>query len=271
MRTTARRRALPWLGLGLGVAVCLGWAAFPSSGFYTGVLTPHRLLVLASALKLLYLLAGAAFAFRCRDRLEAGNPARPAWFLLSLGLLSTFAGQLCLAPLQLARNETPFPSVADIYYLLSYPLLIAALLVLLNAYRESGFPLGPVAERAVILGGVGAIAAIVVVPILRPVAEGGGPLLDRTLTVAYPVLDLVLLLPLALLLRVALRLRGSRAGEVWLLLLGGFVFLCAGDICFAWFQSLGAAHLDPFVHATYILAYGLMAGGAHRQLELLRS
>jgi hypothetical protein len=91
------------------------------------------------------------------------------------------------------------------------------------------------------------------------------------LTVAYPILDLVLLLPLALLLRVALRLRGSHAGGVWLLLLGGIVFLCAGDVSFAYFQSLGAAHLDPFVHATYLLAYGLIAGGAHRQLQLLQS
>jgi cytochrome bd-type quinol oxidase subunit 2 len=265
------RRNLPWLALGLALALYVGWAAFPSRGPYASLLTPHRMLVLASVLKLVYLLAGAAWAFRCRDRLEAGNPARPAWFLLSLGLLSTFVGQLCLAPFQLTRNETPFPSVADIYYVLSYPLLIAALLVLLDAYRESGFPLGSVAERAATLAGVGVIAAVVVVPILRPVATTGGPLLDRTLTVAYPVLDLVLLLPLALLLRVALRLRGSHAGEVWLLLLGGFVFLCIGDICFAYFQSLGALHLDPFVHATYVLSYGLIAGGAHRQLELLKA
>ena len=72
------------------------------------------------------------------------------------------------------------------------------------------------------------------------------------------------------LLRIALRLRGSRAGEVWLLLLGGFVFLCAGDACFAYFQSLGEVRLDPYVHGTYLLAYGLIAGGAHRQLELLK-
>jgi hypothetical protein len=271
MSASGRRDFVPWLVLGLAVAVYVGWATFPSSALYTSYLAPHRLLVLASTLKIVYLLAGTAWAFQCRDRLEAGNPARPAWFLLSLGLLSTFVGQVCLAPLQLARNETPFPSVADIFYLLSYPFLIAALLALLNAYREAGFPLGSLAERAAILAAVGVIAAVVAVPILRPVAVAGGPLLDRILTVAYPILDMILLLPLALLLRVALRLRGSHAGEVWLLLLAGFVFLCAGDICFAYFQSLGMEHLDPFVHATYIVSYGLIAGGAHRQLQLLKS
>jgi hypothetical protein len=121
------------------------------------------------------------------------------------------------------------------------------------------------------LGAVGVVAAFVVAPILRPVVSTGGPPLDRILTVAYPVLDLVLLLPLALLLRVALKLRGSHAGEVWVLILGGIVFLCAGDIFFAYFQSLGEVHLDPFVHATFVLAYGLIAGGAHRQRVLLGS
>jgi hypothetical protein len=271
MSANRRGLLLGWLVLGLAVATCLGWAAFPSSGLYARVLTPYRLLVLASALKLAYQLAGTAFAFQCRDRLEAGNPARPAWFLLSLGLLATFAGQLCLAPFQLVRNETPFPSVADIYFVLSYPLLIAALVRLLRAYREAGFPIGSAAERVGVLAGVGVIALVVAATILPPVAGSGGPLLDRALTVAYPVLDLVLLLPLALLLRIALRLRGSRAGEVWLLLMGGFVFLGVGDACFAYFQSLGELRLDPFVHATYLLAYGLIAGGAHRQLELLKS
>jgi len=44
-----------------------------------------------------------------------------------------------------------------------------------------------------------------------------------------------------------------------------------GDIFFAYFSALGHEHLDPFVHAPFILAYGLIAGGAHRQLQLLRS
>ena len=264
-------RVLPWVVLGTTVALYLGWAMAPASALYTRALSPHRLIALAAALKLVYLLAGSAFAFQCRDRLEAGNPARAAWFFLSLGLLSNFVGQLCLAPFQVVRNETPFPSVADIYFLLSYPFIIAALVVLLHAYREAGFPIGSVGERLAVVAGVGVIAALVVLPILRPVALTGGPLLERILTVAYPVLDLLLLVPLALLLRVALRLRGSHAGDVWVLLLGGFAVMCIGDIFFAYFQSLGEGHLDPFVHASFLLSYGLIAGGAHRQLQLLKS
>jgi hypothetical protein len=265
------RKALPWVVLALAVALFLGWAAVPASAVYVRLLPPHRMLAIAAVLKLAYLLAASAFAFACRDRLEAENPARPAWLLLSLGLLSTFAGQLCLAPYQVVRGETPFPSVADIYFVLSYPFLIASLLVFLYAYQEAGLPRGSFAERAGLVAGAVIVAGFVVLPILRPVAATGGPLLERILTVAYPALDLVLLVPLVLLLRIALRLRGSHAGDIWALLLGGFTVLCVADITFAYFQSLGEVQLDPLVHAAFLLAYGLIAGGAHRQLQLLKS
>jgi hypothetical protein len=264
------RKVAPWAALALAVALFLGWGAFPTSVLYARLLPPHRMLAIAAVLKLAYLLAASAFAFACRDRLETDNPARPAWLLLSQGLLSTFAGQLCLAPYQLVRGETPFPSVADLYFVLAYPFLIASLLVFLHAYREAGLPRGSVAERAGLVGGV-IVAASVVLPVLRPVAATGSPLLERILTLAYPALDLVLLVPLVLLLRIALRLRGSHAGDIWALLLGGFTVLCVADVTFAYFQSLGEVRLDPLVHAAFLLAYGLIAGGAHRQLQLMKS
>jgi hypothetical protein len=253
--------------MALAVALYVGWAVFPTSALYSEWLDGHRLLALASVFKLVYLLAGAVWAFECRDRLEPGNPARPAWFLLSLGVLATFAGQVCLAPYQLVFGETPFPGPGDIFYVLAYPFLIAGLLIFLNAYREAGLPLGPPAERAALVG----LVALLAVAILRPVAATPGPWLERSLSVAYPALDLVLLVPLVLLLRIALRLRGSQVGGVWLLLLGGIVCLCVGDVCFAYFMALGHTQLDPFVHATFILGYGLIAGGARRQLRLLTS
>lgn len=257
----------PWVVVAAAVALYVGWALFPASVLYREWLGTHALLAIAAGFKLVYQLAGAAWAFACRERLEPGNPARPAWFLLSLGLLATFAGQLCLAPYQLVLGETPFPSPGDIFFVLAYPFLFAALVALLNAYREAGLPMGSPAGRALLVAAV-AVAAFL---ILRPVAGVPAPLLDYVLTIAYPALDFILLVPLVLLLRIALGLRGGRAGEVWLLLLSGFVFLCAGDICFAYFQSLGEEHLDPFVHATFILAYALLAGGAHRQLAILES
>ena len=109
MSVDRRFGAVPWVVLGVAVTVFMGWAVFPSSALYAEGLTPHRLLALAALLKLVYLLAGAAWAFACRDRLEADNPARPAWFLLSLGLLSTSWGSSASRPSRWCATRRPFP------------------------------------------------------------------------------------------------------------------------------------------------------------------
>lgn len=262
-------RGVAWAVVSALVAVYLAWGLAPDAAVFHETLTPRVLLGLAAVAKIALLAAGALLAFACRDRLEEGNPARPAWALLSAGLFSTLVGQMSLAPYQLFANTTPFPSVGDLYFVLSYPFFIAAFLVFLRAYHESGLPVGSRAERAAIVLGVAVVAGLAILRLLQPVAAGGGELLDRILTLAYPVLDLVLLLPLALLVRIAARLRGSHAGAVWGLVLAGFVSLCLGDIFFAYFTALGQADLDPYVHAGYILSYALITGGARRQLDLI--
>ena len=45
----------------------------------------------------------------------------------------------------------------------------------------------------------------------------------------------------------------------------------AGDVLFAYFTALGKTGLDPFVHAAYILSYGLIAAGMRRHLALVES
>ena len=49
---------------------------------------------------------------------------RPAWRLLAAGLLCTLLGQAALAPYQLSGNESPFPSLADLFYVAAYPLIV---------------------------------------------------------------------------------------------------------------------------------------------------
>jgi phosphate/sulfate permease len=105
MSDDRRFEVAPWLVLSVAVAIFVGWAAFPATVLYSRVLTPQRLLALAALLKLGYLLAGATWAFACRDRLRQttlpdrrGSSSRWASTLLA-----------CLAPFQVVRNEHRSP------------------------------------------------------------------------------------------------------------------------------------------------------------------
>jgi hypothetical protein len=258
-----------WPSLWLTTLLFLGWGLVPRAALFTSVLSPVRLVGLAALAKLALLLLGTAWSWRSRAALEAGNPVRPAWTLLAGGLLATFLGQALLARYQLAGEPTPFPSAADVFYVLAYPLLGGALVLFVRAYDEVGLPIGTRAERSVTLAVAAVACFALAVPVLRPVLQADVAPLDEALSAAYPVLDMALMVPLALLLRITWRFRGGAVATAWVLVLSGFAFMCAGDILFAYLTALGKAGLDPFLHAAYILAYGLVAAGVRRHLGLL--
>jgi hypothetical protein len=268
--TRAMDRLL-WPGLCGAALLFVGWGLLPHAAVFTNALSPARLVALAAVIKLVLLLAGAAWSRRLRGLLDADNPARPAWTLLAAGIFCDALGQAALAPYQLAGAEAPFPSLGDPLYLLAYPLIGAALVRFVQAYRDAGYPMGSRSEQAVLLGVTSVVCAALSVVVLRPVLASNMPPFEKALTAAYPLLDLVLLVPLALLVRTTWQFRGGSVGTAWLVIVGGIVFMCAGDVLFAYFTALGMTGLDPFVHAAFIVSYGLVAVGVRRHLALVEA
>jgi hypothetical protein len=262
---------LLWPGLAVTTALFMGWGLLPHAALFSGALSPARLVGVAAVAKLVLLVAGAAWSARVRALLDADNPVRPAWTLLAIGIFCDALGQGALAPYQLSGLDTPFPSIADVFYLLAYPMIGAALVRFVQAFREAGYPMGTGTEQAVLMGTTGAACAVLSVVVLHPVLVSDLPPFEKALTAAYPLLDLVLLVPLALVLRTTWQFRGGSVGTAWLIIVTGIVFMCAGDVLFAYFTALGMTGLDPFVHAAYVVSYGLMAAGVRRHLALLQA
>ena len=222
--------------------------------------------------KLLVLVLAAFGAARSAASFEADNPMRSSWRMMAAGLAGFAAGEAVLVIYQAAlRVPSPFPSAADFFFVPSYPLLLAGLLRAIRAYGESGYPIGSPGERAQTAGATVVAAALVAYPMLKPVVAVPAPALEMFLNVAYPVLDLALLVPVVILLRIAVRFRGGEVWKVWAGLLAGFVLMCVGDILFAYFTALGRESFDPLIHVMYILAYAALARGALGQYQLLQS
>jgi len=156
----------------------------------------------------------------------------------------------------------------DIFFLAAYPLLVLAAFGFVRAYREAGYPVGSKREHAVLGGILVCVFLVSSVRLLFPVVAQPGPLLERALTAAYPVLDFVLLVPILVLLRITAPFRGGQVFKAWAFVLVGIVALCAGDILYAYFTVLGREGLGPLVDATYVLAYlGVVLGTSeHRRL-----
>jgi hypothetical protein len=247
----------------------LGQLVWGTSPLYTRVFTPGVLLWIGAAAKTLSLLVAFVFAWKSAALFELENPVRRSWMLLAMGLLAMALGQLVLALYQLVLSvRLPFPSPADAFFLLAYPILIAALVGFIRAYRDAGYALG---ERYGALSLAlallfGALDYVVLVPILRASATP----IERLLNAAYPTLDFVALVPIVLLIRMTQRFRGGSVWRVWAGLLAGFAFMCAGDILYGYLSALKQVALDPVVDAMFLLSYVAFAWGANRQYELLR-
>jgi len=257
-----------WTLLAVSAALYLGRLVVPGTALYETFLSNLVLTAIASPVKLVFQAVAMVMAWRVRSRLEPGNPSRAAWTTLAAALLLTLLAQLYLAPFQLRLHESPFPSGADVFFVLSYPLLFAALVLFLKAYRAAGLPMPGAGERLavgvvmlVVLGGIAW-------RVLAPIAAGPWGL-GTALNIFYPAADLVLLVPALHLAKASLAFRGGQLWRIWLLLLGGIVFLCGADVLFAYFSSLGQSALDPLLHSLYLAAYCLLAQAAVAQAELL--
>ncbi len=224
------------------------------------MLDAHGWIVLAAVGKITLLAIGSLAAQRASTLFPRGSGARRSWLSLGFGLASFGIGQTILAVYQLGSGvSAPFPSPAEIFYLAAYPFLISSLLSFVRACRDSGWPLGdPTADRRRML-----LAALVafafVAPALVPIVRSDDSWLAKAINLTYPLLDLALLAPAWLVLRVALRLQGGRLQRVWLALFLGAFALIVGDITFSYLASFTLPALDPAVDVLYILSYGAFA------------
>jgi hypothetical protein len=215
------------------------------------------------------------WAARCSLRYESGNPARHSWLILAVGLLGLVLGEATEAAYEVTQPAfDPFPSIADVFFLLAYPALTVAFVAFRRAYRSSGFPVG--SSRGAFAVGSVSLAVLVGLVALAPIARSEAPLLEQGITGAYVVFDLVALVAILLLLRMTWRFRGGGLFKVWAGILSGFLLTLAGDILFAYFQSRpqGIAGLDPdqlnaLADVMFFLSYLAIARGTLHQLDLL--
>ena len=256
----------------LACAVYLPKVYWPEEAFYLEILTAPRLQLFGTIAKLLCLCSAAAFSVLSATKFEKGEPARLPWLLVASWLLLWSAGYVCLAVFAAAmgsRNAPAF-SVADCLFLAGYAPLFVAELKFIFVYRASGFPIGSAKEHISIAAATTAAIGFAAYVLLLPIATSDLPWIERFLNVAYPVGDLVALVPTVVMIRIALAFRPGAVWAVWAALLLGFLFTSIADIVAAYVWP-GDVWSDPRNQLMYLVGYLLVAFGTKVQYELLTS
>ena len=235
------------------------------------VLVRRALEIAASFAQVLPLCAGALYGLAAVRHLEAGNRARPAWLLHAVWLAGFAVGEGILAFHALVlHTEPPVPSWGDAFFFIGYAGLISALIWFVRVYVTSGLALGSKRQPVVIALVCAGVLAAIAFFLLGPAARAAKPLPEKVVAIGYPILDFVVLVPTAILLRLTSRFHGGHVWRAWASILAAFVVLAAADVAFAYFDLETMRWLDLLMRGTFAAGYAIAAHGAALQYELIK-
>ncbi|MCW2831643.1 MAG: hypothetical protein JWP31_2335, partial [Aeromicrobium sp.] len=123
--------------------------------------------------------------------INVNDPAhRLPWILMAVGQFAWFVGEATFIYRDDVLGIDPSPSVADVAYLLAYPLLAAGIGVLIPRSRRVRDSVSLI-DGAVVTVSLGVLLWVVAAgPVLR---DDSMPWLDRAVAIVYPVGDILLL------------------------------------------------------------------------------
>lgn len=242
----------PWLSGSWGVLaiffivytlVYVGWIYFHWGG-------EENVMLIGDLLYLPPNLVTIIAAWRVFAQKEIDPRTRRMWLLLGLGLVSYFIASAIWTYLENVLEVPPFPSISDLFYLLFAPLVFAGLLHL------PGVPLNR-RERwqfiMEILALTTAAGLLMWHYVIQPTAvASAGDFLSQSISVAYPVTDLVLFTGItAALLR---KPDHDTRQSLWLLL-AAMAFFIAADVAFAYTNLAGTYFTGSWIDALWNIAF----------------
>lgn len=183
----------------------------------------------------------------CLSRASAYGRERNAWILLGLAILAWGAAEVYWAVAIEGNPDAPYPSPADVGYLLFYPLAYIGLGLLVRARtHELNWRLWM--DGAIAALGTAALGAAFIFDFVAEKTEG--TTIEIVTTLAYPLGDIIML---AMVVGVV-ALTGWRPGRTWSLLLAGLAALVVADIAFTLQLTEEALPGGSWVEPVYLIS-----------------
>jgi hypothetical protein len=199
-----------------------------------------------------------------------GVPSRHSrnFVFMAGGLMLWFVGEVLFTSYTLVGVD-PFPSMADIFYLLAYPLMAYGLISEARLAQAKA----PRRDQITFYVAAAILAAVVVYTGIIQAYDPDSDLLSNLVAMSYGVADLGLIFVVGRMLLLARALRGGTLAFRWFILLAGFGSILVGDILFALFTAEYEAFLQPFLllDMFFIGGYCTLAYGFVSIASLLRS
>jgi diguanylate cyclase (GGDEF)-like protein len=198
----------------------------------------------------LTLLAPTAVCWLAVSRVGLRRPEVP---LAAAAVTAFAAGDTYYVVMTVGGGSLPFPCLADVGYLLFYPLMLAALVVAVRRHLR-GLTSSVWLDTVVGSLGAAAVLAVVLSPVLAS-ALAGSPSIATLVAVTYPMFDLALVAAIAGIAA----LGGVRLSNRWGLLGAGLTVFAATDVVYALAQTRGTYAVGTPLDAGWAIGLALTA------------
>lgn len=184
-----------------------------------------------------------------------------AWFSFAAFAVSWFIAELLWIHQELVLKEDPFPSPADIFYIVGYPFLLMFFVAYLQPVKA--------AITKKILGLSSIVSIGILVPSLYLVLGNGvhSDSLNAILGAIYPVFDSMVLIPA--IIGVVLFFKGQ-VNFMWTLMCLGTICLFAADTAFLFGQNEDSYYTGNPAEILFYWNYVLLTFGVHNHLMLFK-
>jgi len=212
-----------------------------------------------SSISILSSFVAALFALLVIKELGLKSIEGKVWFFLTIGFFGWFIGQCIWTLFESVLNISPFPSLADVFFLLAYIPIMAGLFFEFSIIKEN-MKKNDVFKSLVITV-IFAVASFYFVMIKMFYAEDYS-LLGKVTSVLYPIGDILLLFPMLIFFFVY---TGGKLSKSWLLISVGITIFVFTDTGFAYLSWLGlySGIYSALSSISFVLGYLFIALGAY--------
>ncbi len=202
-----------------------------------------------------FLSAAAGFLAASAYGLKSHNGK--AMILIAFGLSFWAIGELIWYIFKNYSGIDPFPSIADAFFLLAYPLLLVGIVY---GTRLAQTKWNQMNKKMVTCGIIAVVilAAFVSYWGIYKAFDPETSLFENIIAMSYGAADLILLSALIFSLGIARAFRGGRFGVFWTIIAVGFSFNLVADILFAIYRTPYGEDLKPYMYIDLIWIAGYL-------------
>lgn len=213
-------------------------------------------------------LLAAILLYRTATAFHKDDTVRPYWMWLAAGYVLNALGFITYAVMEIGLGlEVPTPSLADLFWGLSYPALIYGTFALLRTYTNSGLAV-QVNKLAWVATGVVFLGAgyFLMLPILQ---DGASSLGEKLFLLLYPVGDVILFGASAAIALMMRQFGEGKLGLPWTFIALGMITVTLGDMIYTYLSAADLYHTGHVVDLSWVLQGCLVAWGGILQYRLV--